>query len=200
MDKFRKVLLVLVCCVVAGCDSSGQHVKNVGKYAPILNAKPKCFMSVSGSVDSSFHKVAYLSFVTNYYTNNAACRYTVNAFEGVDSSRSKKFIYKIKSDKRGRYHRDIPLDAVVPGFCDWRIKNIGFSLHRKATFDNTTPIVFFDVKSGRKKFNEKNMQACDKGMRCIYISSLLGKGRLSPYPTHKYHYKLNIYRQDKVNG
>ncbi|MCK4870170.1 MAG: hypothetical protein KAS93_03580 [Gammaproteobacteria bacterium] len=143
MDKFRKVLLVLVCCVVAGCDSSGQQAKNVGKYAPILNAKPKYFVTVKTAVASSLQKKIMPIWIVTYKTTNKACEVTTNSLEGVVLPRIIREHIKSKVVD-GRY-KDlvIPIDKYKPGYCHWKTGYISYKVDHNEDDRDARVAMFF---------------------------------------------------------
>ena len=120
-------LILSLCTLLAAC-SGGQPQGNAGKYKPVVNPHPQYFVTVSGHIDPQFAKAVHLSWQTTAWTKNPKCQVTINKFEGVVDERYQEQVYPVKVDKQGYYHINIPIDHYLPGYCDWRMRLISFTV------------------------------------------------------------------------
>lgn len=195
MNVMKKIFLVLVCCVVAGCDFSGQQAKNVGKYAPVFNAKPKYYLAVKGKVAKILLDHVKIAYVATYYAQNNKCDITTNALEGVRTPRALHFSYPVITDGRGLYEQKIPLDKVHAGLCKWNLVAIDYKINDHSKRNNGTTIAFFNVGRVVKSSTVGGaLLQCDKHGVCRQLFVLpLAKHSNDTISAHKnYSYALNI--------
>jgi hypothetical protein len=116
------ILLCLTAC------SNSQVATNTGKYKPIINTHPRYFVSVSGHIDPQIVKAVHLIWQTTAWTQNSKCQVTLNQFEGVVDNRYQEDYYPVTPNQQGNYAIKIPIDRYLPGYCDWRMRKLAFSI------------------------------------------------------------------------
>jgi hypothetical protein len=188
-------MLILTAC------SNRQVATNAGKYKPIINTHPRYFVSVSGHIDPQIAKAVHLIWQTTAWTKNPKCNVTYNQFEGVVGWRSHVTHYTVKPDSKGSYFIRIPIDRYLPGYCDWRMRSISFSL--QGNWLGQVLIANFSKKHRKlqDRLARSDIGCCwDKEHRfnCKFFGNFEAYGH-STYdvnPYQNYQYQLNIYQQE----
>ena len=131
-------LLLTACGAPADIKQKNKH-RTRGKYRPITNSKPHYFITLSGKIAPKLQgKQIPFSFKMTYYTMNPKCNITTNWFEGVESAQTQQFTYDIDIKKKN-YELKIALNRYQPGFCQWAIRKMSYSLPGQ----NETVVAYF---------------------------------------------------------
>lgn len=110
----------------------GDYVSHRQKFDPAPNLNPKYFVVAHGHIALSLLDKVNLSWKATYISHNPKCQYYPNSyvkFEGVPSDRAVVSFWKAQADAKGDYQLKIPLDKYLPGYCQWSIFKLYFSLN-----------------------------------------------------------------------
>lgn len=196
MDMIKKVLLVLVCCVaVAACDSSGQQMKNVGKYAPKVNPKPRHTLEMRVILDKKLQSLGVLHVLTKYHAENVACEVTTNALEGAKAYRDVVDVQTIHNVVRKNIK--IAVDKYLPGYCSWKISSVVvFFMHSGRRPETMVSLIFENQSTktfGGNKFSTvficNNKECADQASPQYIFTKNLMRNK-------SYTYDLKVMRQD----
>lgn len=136
---FLQALVINMLLLLAACRTDEEKGANIGIYKPELNSMPKYFLKVSGTVTW----VNTPSIVTLYSTRNPKCMYMENDIEGVSSNRYIEVVNKVQVNKENRYSLEIPLDKYKPGYCEWQISVVGYTIYPTQLSYDSFPILSF---------------------------------------------------------
>ena len=88
---------------------------------PVPNPHPKYFVTISGNIQPNMSSPQALMFKATYAAYHPECSVDISKFEGVKGMPGHPVYYPVYPDAEGNYKVKIPIDAYLPGKCDWKI-------------------------------------------------------------------------------
>lgn len=119
--------VILLASVSAFLYSCGAQPKENPAFKPVLNAKPKYFITYKGFVDPSLSHLIKLKILTVYGTTNPKCQLIPNKLSGVGVPRERLHYTEVKPDAGGRFSYRVALDKYLPGVCGWDVSQTSYN-------------------------------------------------------------------------
>jgi hypothetical protein len=194
--------LCLSLCL-GGCLVSCQHQPKHPVPQPKLNPHPKYFVTISGNIQPHMRYPMTVKFKAVYAGYHPQCQVWVNKLAGVPGLPAHHKIYAAHPDAKGNYAVRIPIDAYLPGKCQWKmawVMEAIMSTTPKNKDEKSWP--WFDsIHFGRFSANElpsfpihtKALSLCGKGgfEQCTGTDLIPGYTKYVPRET-SYHFIQDI--------
>lgn len=143
-------LCLSLCLSLVGC----QHQPKHPVPQPMLNPNPKYFVTISGNIQPHMRYPMTVKFKAVYAGYHPQCQVWVNKLEGVPGLPAHHKIYAAHPDAKGNYVVRIPIDAYLPGKCQWKMAWVMVSFLPKK-LDNKNKSEYQDPWSDMIRFGHR---------------------------------------------
>lgn len=206
LPKISKIGCIVALCIVAmGLSGCGW----LGHKKPVPNPHPKYFVTITGNIQPHMPYPMTVIYQATYAAYHPSCGVWISRIEGVKGMAGHTVYYPVHPNAQGNFKVHIPIDAYVPGKCNWRIAWIEFSMVPKIppkdkldAMRNTADMIRFGSKGNPNELPGYPMSSnatiyCGRGgLDLCTGNSLQGDYTDQVLRTKSYHFIQNIKNQE----